>query len=222
MIYELRLYAIEFGRIDDMRRRVEDHLIHLFARHGIVPVRYWEAVSGPVLPRFVYLVPWVSDSEREAAWGAFYQDPEWLRVRTITNAGSQLVQSIEVRLLTPEAIPASLARSNRLECDGSEDLSEIYTFHVEPGQTNSARDKISKFTSQQGENNIAMFQSMSGTDLPAFTLIRDLSRTKLMDDLSRKISNGNPPIFKCADRQLLQCVLHHEPNCGTAVKEGWP
>ena len=212
MIYELQLYAIEFGRIGDMRRRVEDHLIHLFARHGITPVRYWEAVSGPVLPQFVYLVPWNSDTKRETAWGEFYRDPEWLRVRTMTNAGSQLVWSIEVRLLTPEVIPPFLAGSNRPDGEGKQDFSEIYTFHVEPGQTNSARDAISKFTSQAGENNIAVFQSTTGTDLPAFTLIRDLSGRKLLYDLSRKILKGNAPIFKYAERQLLQCVLHREPN----------
>ena len=59
-------------------RRFAEVNVRLFERHGFRPVAYWtEEVGSP--HRLVYLLAWDSWEEREAAWAAFYADPEWER-----------------------------------------------------------------------------------------------------------------------------------------------
>ena len=50
---------------------------------------------------FCYVMQWRDFAEREACWGTFYADPEWARIRSETNAGSELVESYELTFLRP-------------------------------------------------------------------------------------------------------------------------
>lgn len=96
--FELRNYAVERGRIADMRARVRNHLVPLFATHGIDVVQYWDGGTA-AQPVFVYLVRWADWATRTRNWNAFYADPQWHQARASTNAGSELVESVENMLL---------------------------------------------------------------------------------------------------------------------------
>jgi hypothetical protein len=114
MIFEMRQYLIDRGRMNDSHARMRDYLPPLLEKHGIRVVGRWSALSGPRMPLFCYIMEWPDHAEREARWGAFYADPEWVRVRAATNAGSELVEGQELVFLQPHAsfaqVDADLAR----------------------------------------------------------------------------------------------------------------
>src|SRR5271154_4489481 len=101
MIFEMRQYLIDRGRMNDNHARMRDHLPALLEKHGVRVVGRWSALSGPRMPLFCYIMEWRDLAEREARWGAFYADPEWPRIRAATNAGSELVEGQELVFLQP-------------------------------------------------------------------------------------------------------------------------
>lgn len=103
MIYELRLYSVAPGRMDDVHERFARHLPVLFERHGVRLVGRWHALAGPDAPRFVYLIAYRDYAEREAVWSAFYQDADWWRIRAETNAGHEMVERHDLFFLKPNA-----------------------------------------------------------------------------------------------------------------------
>ena len=67
MIYELRQYIIERGRMNDNHDRMANYNLDLFRKHGVNAVARWAAVAGPRMPMFCYLMQWKNFEEREAA-----------------------------------------------------------------------------------------------------------------------------------------------------------
>ena len=47
-VYELRIYHVMPGKIEDLVARFRDHTMKLFANHGIKSVAYWRALDEPV------------------------------------------------------------------------------------------------------------------------------------------------------------------------------
>lgn len=106
MIFEMRQYFVARGRMADSHDRMRNHLPDLFAKHRIRVAARWTAVAGARLPMFCYMMQWDDLAERETGWAAFYADPEWARIRTLTNAGSELVEGQELVFLRPHpALP---------------------------------------------------------------------------------------------------------------------
>lgn len=81
--FEYRLYqAANVAQMIHLHERFAGPEIPIFHRCGIHPVLYGETTAGPKMPNLVYLTPFASLAEREAAWNAFRGDAEWIRVRT--------------------------------------------------------------------------------------------------------------------------------------------
>jgi hypothetical protein len=99
MLYELRLYNVVAGRMEDNHDRHRAPLITIFARHGINVVGRWTAVAGPNAPLFAYMMAYHDLAAREAQWAGFYGDENWWRLRTESNAGSEMVERFELNLL---------------------------------------------------------------------------------------------------------------------------
>lgn len=51
VVYELRIYHVVPGRMEDLVARFRDHTMKLFAAHGIKSVAYWTALDEPVKSR---------------------------------------------------------------------------------------------------------------------------------------------------------------------------
>lgn len=103
MIYELRMYSVSPGRLADCEARFRDHVPALFERHGIRCLGTWSAPSGPRSPLFVYLLAYDDLAQREQCLASFYADPQWWRVRELTNAGSELVERYDMIFLRDTA-----------------------------------------------------------------------------------------------------------------------
>jgi hypothetical protein len=101
VLYELRVYDAEPGRLPALHARFTEHTIPLFARHGITPVGFWTTYIGPSSAQLTYLLSWESLADREQRWQAFASDPEWLEVRAASERDGPLVTRIANSILEP-------------------------------------------------------------------------------------------------------------------------
>jgi hypothetical protein len=99
-VYELRIYHVYEGKLDDLLRRFREHTMKLFEKHGIKNVAYWtptdETLKGKTL---VYMLAHPSREAATANWQAFRDDPEWQSVRDKSEANGKLVEKIDSTFL---------------------------------------------------------------------------------------------------------------------------
>jgi hypothetical protein len=76
----------------------------IFRRVGLAPVFFATTVVGPAMPNLTYLLAFLDEAGRKAAWDRFRADPEWLKLRAIPEyADKEIVSRITNRVLTPAA-----------------------------------------------------------------------------------------------------------------------
>jgi NIPSNAP len=100
MVFELRIYHVYEGKLDDLLRRFRDHTDSLFTRHGMKSIAYWTPTDAPL--KGITLVYILAHPSREAAtanWKAFQADPEWQSVRDKSEANGKLVEKIDSTFL---------------------------------------------------------------------------------------------------------------------------
>jgi NIPSNAP len=96
MVYELRIYHANEGKLDDLLKRFRDHTTKLFERHGIKNVAYWTPTDDPLKGKtLVYMLAHPSRDAADANWKAFRADPEWISVRDKSEENGKLVEKIE-------------------------------------------------------------------------------------------------------------------------------
>ena len=101
VVYELRIYHVFPGKMENLIARFRDHTMKLFADHGIKSVAYWTALDEPVKSSTLFYV--LEHPSREAAaanWKAFQDDPEWKRVKAKSEENGKLVEKIDSTFLT--------------------------------------------------------------------------------------------------------------------------
>ncbi len=101
MLHELRIYHCVPGRLPALLKRFETITLDIWARHGIVQAGFWTVAIGESNQDLYYLLAWQSLAEREAKWGAFQSDPEWIAKRAETEADGPIVASITNAILQP-------------------------------------------------------------------------------------------------------------------------
>jgi len=95
-VYELRIYHVYEGKLDDLLRRFRDHTTKLFEKHGIKNVAYWTPTDDPLKGKtLVYILEHPSREAATANWQAFRDDPEWQTVRDKSEANGKLVEKID-------------------------------------------------------------------------------------------------------------------------------
>jgi hypothetical protein len=98
MIYELRIYHVMPGRMDDINRRFREHTMKLFAKHGIKVVGFWQTVIGES-DELIYITAFDDLNQRQRAMDEFARDPEWLKVKQESEASGVLVARVSNRFL---------------------------------------------------------------------------------------------------------------------------
>ena len=160
---ELRLYEVAPGRMDDMLARYRGPLRELFARHGIEVAGAWHAQFGPRAPMFIYLMHWPSLEARAQAWGGFYADPQWSRVRAETNRGSELVERYDLNFLS------SITQLASDPAITSQEL-ELHICKVSIGAGAAARqwlqEQAPSVLKASGGQLLGAYECMTGDDLP--------------------------------------------------------
>src|SRR6516162_3707944 len=100
-VYELRIYHVVPGKIENLVARFRDHTMKLFADHGIKSVAYWNALDEPVKSStFFYILEHPSREAAAANWKAFQDDPEWKSVKAKSEENGKLVEKIDSTFLT--------------------------------------------------------------------------------------------------------------------------
>lgn len=87
MIYELRVYTANPGKMEALHSRFRDHTRGLFERHGMTSVGYWvqtepEDGAGDL----IYILAHPSREAAAAAWTAFRADPDWIAVKSASES----------------------------------------------------------------------------------------------------------------------------------------
>jgi len=192
MIYELRLYYLGTGRLNDAHDRMRIHLPHLLAKHGIPVIGRWGGIAGPSLPLFVYLMEWESFEAREAGWGSFYVDPEWPKIRSQTNAGSEMVERYDLLFMRPNPAWAATPPQSLAKQPGA--MHELVLQNVAIGQVGAVNEFLAKtyFPRLQalGGSLIGACDILSGTNLPRLAFFisweseaaRRTAQAALLDD----------------------------------------
>ncbi|XBS68498.1 NIPSNAP family protein [Acerihabitans sp. KWT182] len=70
-------------------------------KYGIEPIGFWTTLVGESNQSLTYLLKWASLADREARWGAFQADQDWLNKRTASEAQTPIVARIENSFLAP-------------------------------------------------------------------------------------------------------------------------
>jgi hypothetical protein len=101
MLYELRIYDCCPGRLPALLDRFNTITLKIWERHGIKQAGFWTTVIGENNHQLIYMLAWESLAEREAKWGAFQTDPEWLEKRAQTEAEKPIVANVASQIITP-------------------------------------------------------------------------------------------------------------------------
>ena len=101
MIYELRTYEAEPGKMMALQARFRDHTTRLFERHGLKVIGFWTYAHGGWSNQLVYLLAFEDMADRDAKFAAFGADPDWQRAREESERDGSLVTRIRSDLLRP-------------------------------------------------------------------------------------------------------------------------
>lgn len=106
-LYELRTYTTEPGRLPNLLARFREHTVGLFSKHGMAHFGYW--TPAPKEPgaenTLIYLLIHDSAAAQAESFKAFRADPEWVKVRTASEAAAggslTIPDGVTSLLLTP-------------------------------------------------------------------------------------------------------------------------
>ena len=103
-IHELRTYRLASGpMMRHMHDRMREHMMPLFAEHGMTVAGAWETLVGREMPCFHYMLEFDSVGDRQDKFDAFYADPrvEQMRSATVARAGGEFLRDYDIALLRP-------------------------------------------------------------------------------------------------------------------------
>jgi hypothetical protein len=101
VVYELRVYHANEGKLDALLARFRDHTITIFNRHQMKSIAYWTPTDEPLKGRtLVYILEHPSREAATANWKAFHDDPEWVKVSTASEVNGKLVEKVDSTFMT--------------------------------------------------------------------------------------------------------------------------
>ena len=106
MIIELRVYHCLPGRLPALNARFENTTLAFWEKYGIRQVGFFTTLVGASNHALTYMLEWESLADREARWGAFSADQEWIAARAASEAVSPIVERIENSFLVPTTYSA--------------------------------------------------------------------------------------------------------------------
>lgn len=99
MIYELRTYYCNPGKLPALHARFRDHTMKLFEKHGMKNIAYWTPADQE--DTLVYIIAHKSEEAAKASWAGFINDPEWKKAHAESEKDGKLVMKIEKQFLKP-------------------------------------------------------------------------------------------------------------------------
>jgi hypothetical protein len=96
MVYEMRTYYTNEGKLPDLQARFRNHTTKLFEKHGMKNIGYWVPQDAPASQNMLIYI--IAHQDREAAkksWSAFANDPEWKKVRDASEVNGKIVSKVD-------------------------------------------------------------------------------------------------------------------------------
>ena len=101
VVYELRVYHANEGKLDALVARFRDHTDALFKKHGMISLAYWLPTDEPLKGRtLIYILKHPSREAATANWKAFHDDPEWVKVSTASEVNGKLAAKVDSTYMT--------------------------------------------------------------------------------------------------------------------------
>ncbi|MFE5318439.1 NIPSNAP family protein [Paenibacillus sp. NPDC056579] len=94
MLYELRIYYIYPGKMQDINDRFAKHTLGIFAKHGMRVTDFW-IDTDPEHNRLYYVMEFPDMESRNKSFEAFRNDPEWQKVKEETERDNPIVEKVE-------------------------------------------------------------------------------------------------------------------------------
>jgi hypothetical protein len=94
-VFEWRTYKANPGKRDALNARFRDQTCRLFKKHSIEIIGFWMPIEGEEAKDMLYyLVSFPSVEAQKQAWKAFFDDPEWKKVRADSEKDGVLVKEM--------------------------------------------------------------------------------------------------------------------------------
>jgi hypothetical protein len=97
VVYELRTYHAYPEKYDELLARFRNHTLRIFEKHGMKNVAYWEAADAPLL---IYVLEHRNRDAAKLSWANMSTDPEWVAIKTSTEANGKLFEKIDSTFMT--------------------------------------------------------------------------------------------------------------------------
>jgi hypothetical protein len=101
MIYELRIYTANPGKMAALVSRFRDHTCEMFEKHGITNVGYWQNSVGGRSDELWYIIAFEDHGQREQAWASMAADPDWQEIVAESEKDGRLTHHNENRIMNP-------------------------------------------------------------------------------------------------------------------------
>ena len=125
MLYELRVYYTNPGKLPQLNARFENHTCGFFKEHGIGMLGFWTDEIGQS-NKLTYILSFDSMADREQKWASFGADPRWQEVRAETEKdGAFLTHITNAFLRTTPYSPDPKVTTN---------VQEMRVYHAMPGR----------------------------------------------------------------------------------------
>jgi len=99
MVYELRTYTCNPGKLPNLHARFKNHTMKLFEKHGMKNVMYWTPVDKE--DTLIYVVAHKSREAADQSWKAFVNDPDWKKAYQESIADGKIVKKVQRQYMTP-------------------------------------------------------------------------------------------------------------------------
>ncbi|QJE98464.1 NIPSNAP family protein [Luteolibacter luteus] len=171
LLYELRTYHAEPGKLDALLTRFRDHTCKLFEKHGMTNVGYWVPVENKdnVL---IYLLSYPDKAARDAAWKGFLSDEDWKKAAAASEVNGKLVGKIdELYLTSTDFSPGFPGPAN----SGADRVFEMRTYTTRDGLLPALHKRFNDHTielfKKHGITNLGYFKLNEGQPDAANTLL---------------------------------------------------
>jgi hypothetical protein len=166
MLYELRIYTAEKGKLDALNARFRDHTLKLFEKHGMTNIGYWVPIRNDE-NKLYYIIAHKDKAARDASFKAFGADPDWQKAYTESQKDGSLTTKggIESYLLTATdyspPVKAEKAKEDR--------VFELRTYTCTKGN-------LPALDARFRDHTLKLFEKHGMTNLPYFHLTKDLKQ----------------------------------------------
>jgi len=139
--YELRIYFVADGKMEDLHNRFRNHTLRLFQKHSIESVGYWVPLD-PADNTVYFLLRYPNREAREKAWGAFMKDPDWQSAMKASEANGKLVNKADVKFLKATDYSSAV----KIADSGKKQVFELRTYTSSPGNLEALNSRFRDHT----------------------------------------------------------------------------